>query len=91
MAQDPVTGVSDAISGISKTVTTLLSIVSKAMDFIPNYDQRKRKQFYEYKIAYENEKNKIPEHRDDNLVDVYRNRLLNFVEIFKDDLYRTEK
>ena len=79
MAADPVTGVADA-------VTMLLNVVGKAMDFIPNYDQRKKEEYHTLRTAYENEKKKSYPNRDDNLVGVYRDRLMQFVAIFNNEI-----
>lgn len=67
-------------------VDTLLSITDKVMDHLPNYEQRKKKEFRSLRMAYDNEKSKDPSQRDDNLVGVYRDRLLLFVSIFEKEM-----
>ena len=79
MAVDPVTGVADA-------VTMLLSVVEKTMDFIPNYEQRKKKEYRTLRTAYENEKKKAWDDIDDNLVGIYRDRLMLFIAIYNNEI-----
>ena len=65
---------------------TLLSVVDKVMDIIPNYEQIKKEKFYSLRVAYENEKSKEFPYRDDNLVGIYRNRLLQFISVFDSEI-----
>lgn len=71
-----------------ETINLLLNVVDKTMDLIPNYDQRKKSEYRRYKTAYEEEKNKAYPHRDDNLVGVYRDRLLRFIAAFNFEIPR---
>lgn len=77
---------SDKAIGVIELVGAALSIVDKAMDLIPNYDQRKKQKFYKMRMQYEDEKNKEYPHRDDNLVGIYRDRCLQFIAIFADEI-----
>ena len=79
MSADPVTGVADA-------VTMLLSVVGKVMDKLPNYDQRKKEEFYKLRTKYENEKSKEYYMRDDNQLGIYRDRVMRFCSIFSTEL-----
>lgn len=45
-----------AITGI---IEKTLSIADKLLDHLPNYDQRKKDQYFKFKQIYRNEKNKI--------------------------------
>ena len=76
--------------GTIELVGTLLSIVDKTMDLLPDYDQIKKEQFYRMRMQYENEKNKSYPHRDDNLVGVYRDRCLQFAASFADEISRAK-
>lgn len=67
-----------ALAGLS------LSIIDKLMDKIPDYSQRKREQYKNLKNKYLNEKN--AEKRDDNLVDIYHDELIVFLEAFAKEL-----
>jgi len=61
-----------------------LSITDKLMDKMPNYEQKKRKQFYNLRSRYQEEKNM--EDRDDNLLGHYRDQLLIFLDAFDKEL-----
>ena len=76
----------DEKMGAMEIIGSVLSIVDKAMDLIPNYEQRKKSEFRSLRMAYENEKSKDYPHRDDNLVGIYRDRLLRFIDIFAKDI-----
>jgi len=83
MSVDPVTGVADA-------VTMLLSVVGKAMDLIPNYSQRKKQEYHTLRTAYDNEKKKSWADRDDNLIGIYRDRLMLFIAVFSDEISKPQ-
>lgn len=69
-------------------VTTTISLADKALSLVPNYDQRKKKKFYELKERYENEFRKDYPERDDNLIDHYRNDLLCHIQAFSSEISR---
>jgi len=75
-----------SITGVFDAVSMLLSVVSKAMDMIPNYEQRKKKEFFKLMEDYENEKKKAYPARDDNLVGIYRDRLMLFISVFDTEI-----
>lgn len=71
---------------IIATVNLLLSITGKVLDKLPNYSQKKRKQFYKLKTAYDEEINAIPKYRDDQKIDQLWDELRNFIIIFNQEL-----
>ncbi len=70
----------------TKILEVSLSIIDKFMDMLPDYEQRKKEKFYSLKVAYENEKSKQVPYRDDNLVGIYRNRILQFLSVFNSEI-----
>ena len=74
------------LSQIIDTFALLISVVDKLMDVLPNYDQRKRKEFYNLRQKYENEKKQSYPLRDDNKVGIYRDKLLLFMSEFKKEI-----
>ena len=61
-------------------VTISLSLVDQILKKTPDYDERKRKEYYKLKKDYYNEKSS--KDRDDNNVSVYRDELRLFTEVF---------
>lgn len=65
-------------------VTALLGAFGKALDKLPNYDQKKRKEYYELRLAYLQELQK--EKRDLDLFMNLRDQLKAFLEAFEIDI-----
>lgn len=63
-----------------------LSIANKLMDKIPNYDQKKRKEFYELNMRYVEEKKRVYPDRDDDLIMNLRDQLTAFLEAFDKEI-----
>ena len=72
--------------GVLNTINLLLSVTDKLMDKLPDYEQRKKEKFLKMKRRYENEKAKQYPDRDDNLIGVYRDRILRFIAIFNSEI-----
>ena len=72
--------------GIGQIVSTILSLTDTIMKKLPDYDQKKKETFYKFKRAYENERSKDYKLRDDNLLDFYRERLLDFAQTFSEEI-----
>lgn len=62
---------------LATVFTQLFAVISKAMDHIPTYEQRKAKRFHHLLTSYQTEMRRDYRSRDDNLLDNLR-----------DDLYR---
>lgn len=67
-------------------VTALLGIIDKFMDKIPDYDQKKRDQFHELKLRFEEEKKRIYPDRDDDLIMNLRDQIIAFAEDFNKEI-----
>ena len=72
--------------GVLNTINLLLSVTDKLMDKLPDYEQRKKEKFLKMKRRYENEKAKQYPDRDDNLIGIYRDRILRFIAIFNSEI-----
>jgi hypothetical protein len=68
------------------TINILLKVTDKLMDRLPNYSQRKKKQYLKLRRLYEKEIQRDYSSRDDNLVDNYRDELLRFIETFSTEI-----
>ena len=77
---------SDPVTGVASAFTMLLSVVNKTMDMLPDYEQRKKEKYHKLLTLYENEKSQEGWLRDDNLVGIYKNKLLRFISVFKEEL-----
>ena len=75
------------MQGITEVITLLLSIFDKVLDKTPDFDQKKKNQYFKLKKEYEDEKKSI--NRDDNRVDNLRDKLLLFVETYSKEIFRT--
>lgn len=64
----------------------LLGVVDKVLSKMPEYDQRKKEEFYDLKKRYEDEKAKDALHRDDLTIDQCYSDLVRFCEIFRDEI-----
>lgn len=72
--------------GITEIIGLSLSIVDKFLDKLPNYEQKKKEKYYKLKRKYNEEITKDYDLRDDNLVIVYRNELLDFLKTFVSEI-----
>lgn len=63
-----------------------LNIVSGVLDKMPDYDQRKRKQYYKLLRKYNDEISKDYPQRDDNLVVTYSSELHDFLQAFSKEI-----
>ncbi len=67
----------------------VLSIVDKLLAKTPNYDEKKKKQFYDLKLAYVGESKKTYPERDDDLLMNLRDQLSVWIEAFdKEDVQK---
>ena len=73
-----------AKSSVTEVITLFLSVFDKVLDRMPNYSQRKKKQYYKLKKAYLDEIKS--ENRSDTAVDVYFGDLILFIECFGAEL-----
>ena len=64
----------------------LLQVIGKIIDRLPNYPQKKRKQYYKMLEDYEKEMSRDYETRDDNTVGICKNDLERFVKVFNKDI-----
>lgn len=74
------------IEVVLDSIKLLLSIASKVMEMLPNYEQKKREEYFNLLKTYEDEMSRDYPLRDDNKVIQYRRALLNFVAVFADEL-----
>lgn len=63
-------------------LSVALSITNKLMDKLPDYDQRKKQQFHDLNLRYEQEKKKTYPERDDDLIMNLRDELSSFLSMF---------
>ena len=49
-------------------IAALIGVVNKTLGMMPNYEQRKRKQWYEMQLLYSQEKAKAYPDRDDDVI-----------------------
>ena len=77
-----------AILGI---VATSLEIISKMMDLLPDYEQKKREKFYDLRMELMEELNKPYEDRDDAKVVYVSKQLAIYMEAFSQELNNVEK
>lgn len=66
-----------------------IGVVSKVLDMLPDYDQRKRKKFHDLNKKYEFEKIKDYPDRDDERVIILRHELRNFIKAFQAEISST--
>lgn len=78
---------------IVEAATVLISLVNKLIDLFPDYEQKKKEEFYYLKKRYEEAKSQSFPLRDDNQVEIYRNDLIRFIETFNTylDVKKNEK
>ena len=67
-------------------VKLALSFATKLMNKTPDYDQKKRKEFYEKKLSYECEKVKSYPERDDDLILNQKSELQSFLMAFDKEI-----
>lgn len=67
-------------------ITLALSLGDQILKKIPNYDQKKRKDYYEKKSLYTQEKAKTYPERDDDLLLALKEDLYNHLEAFKKEI-----
>lgn len=65
-------------------ISAFVSALGKVLDKMPNYDQKKRKEYYELSLAYLQEMKK--DDRDLDLAMNLRDQLKTFVQTFEIDL-----
>lgn len=65
-------------------ISAFLSAFGKVLDKLPNYDQKKRKEYYELALAYEQEMKK--DNRDLDLAMNLRDQLKTFLKAFEVDM-----
>lgn len=70
--------------GYLQLIAAALSIVDKAMDMAPNYEQRKKQKYYKLKREFLNEITR--EDGDDNRIGNLRDELLQFLETFNKEI-----
>lgn len=73
-----------------EAIELLLKVVDTVLAKLPNYDQKKREQFFDLRTKYENELIKDYPDRDDNLIDTYHDELLRFIKAFVSEISRQE-
>ncbi len=61
---------------------TILTLATKVMDQIPNYDQRKKEKFYKLKRKYEEERIRPRDMQDMGALLTYKKELEMYVETF---------
>lgn len=79
------------MNGVGESITLLLSIANKLMDLLPDYEQVKREKFHRLRTKYEEEQMKEWDKRDDNLLGIYRSRILLFMQDFEQEIDREIK
>ena len=67
-------------------ITLALSLGDQILKKLPNYDQKKRKDYYEKKSLYTQEKAKTYPERDDDLLLALKEDLYNHLEAFKKEI-----
>lgn len=72
--------------GASQTLVLAASIAEKYMQTLPDYNQKKKEQFYQAKKDYLDEINKEVLHRDDNLVSIYHDKLFLLLQTFYSEI-----
>lgn len=73
--------------GASQILVLAASIFEKYMQTQPDYNQKKKEQFYEAKKRYIDEINKEIMDRDDNLVGVYHDKLFLLLQAFNTEIF----
>ena len=63
----------------------VLSIVDKLLAKTPDYDEKKKKQFYDLKLSYTGELKKTYPERDDDLIMNIRDQLSVWIEAFNNE------
>lgn len=72
--------------GVTEILGLALSIVDQVMGMLPNYEQKKRKEFYKLKRKYEEELVKDFSERDHDLILTYQSELRDFLKAFQKEL-----
>ena len=67
-------------------ISNLLGALEEAIKLIPDYEQRKKNQYFKLKERYENEKSKEYYERDDNQLAIYRSDLMRFISVFRSEI-----
>ena len=75
--------------GASQILVLAANIAEKYMESIPNYEQKKKEQFFDAKTRYLNEINKEIMDRDDNLVSIYHDELYIILESFYQEIFKS--
>lgn len=70
----------------STVIHTVASLISKFMDKLPDYDQRKKEEFHELWEEYSTEDAKDIPIRDDQRVVILGNKLLRFAQVFDSEI-----
>ena len=75
---------------IAAAITAVSTVVSKTIDLLPDYDQRKKEQWRKLQLSYNDEmKKKIIDGengRDDDLIMRLREEIVIFAQAFGDEI-----
>jgi len=71
-----------------ETAGLLFGVVSKFMDKTPNYDQKKKQEYYDLKKEYDEQVKKDFPDRDDELISMLRDELRVLSQVFYEEISR---
>lgn len=75
---------------MTETINLIISLTTELLSKFPDYDQRKKNQFYVLSKAYQEELTADYRYRDDNKIDILRDDLKAFSRAFLDEIRQME-